>query len=178
MPEIVVMPSENKEETSFSRCALVKGYPIVIKNSDNPDTKYGVKFDSPYFYWYTDEDREKQLCDYMEETYGIARDVTLRAVKMSADAQKEYDKKLKAAGRAVLDEVTKNDGFAVVLAGRPYHNDPLVNHELPELLVGMVVAFVFGIIALKWLMNFVQKGKFQHFAWYVWALGIFGLIFI
>ena len=48
----------------------------------------------------------------------------------------------------------------------------------PELLVGMLVAFIFGIIALKWLMNFVQKGKFQHFAWYVWAVGILGLIFI
>ena len=48
----------------------------------------------------------------------------------------------------------------------------------PELLVGMVVAFIFGVIALKWLMNFVQKGKFQHFAWYVWAVGILGLIFL
>ena len=139
MPEIVVMPSENKEETSFSRCALVKGYPIVIKNSDNPEKKYGVKFDSPYFYWYTDEDREKQLCDYMSETYGIDRDVTLRAVKMAADAQRDYDKKLKAAGAEVLEDVTRKDTFAVVLAGRPYHNDPLVNHELPELLVSMGV---------------------------------------
>ena len=48
----------------------------------------------------------------------------------------------------------------------------------PELLVGMLVSFIFGIIALKWLMTFLQKGKFQHFAWYVWAVGIFGLIFI
>ena len=48
----------------------------------------------------------------------------------------------------------------------------------PELLVGMVVSFIFGIIALKWLMTFLQKGKFQHFAWYVWAVGILGLIFI
>ena len=39
----------------------------------------------------------------------------------------------------VLEGVEKNDGFAVVLAGRPYHNDPLVNHELPELLVSMGV---------------------------------------
>ena len=48
----------------------------------------------------------------------------------------------------------------------------------PELLVGMLVSFIFGIIALKWLMTFLQKGKFQHFAWYVWAVGIFGLVFI
>jgi undecaprenyl-diphosphatase len=42
----------------------------------------------------------------------------------------------------------------------------------------MIVAFIFGVIALKWLMNFVQKGKFQHFAWYVWAVGILGLILL
>ena len=48
----------------------------------------------------------------------------------------------------------------------------------PELLVGMVVAFVFGIIALKWLMAFVQKGKFHYFSYYLWAAGFLGLIFI
>lgn len=48
----------------------------------------------------------------------------------------------------------------------------------PELLVGMLVSFVFGIIALKWLMNFVQKGKFHYFSYYLWVAGIWGLIFI
>ena len=48
----------------------------------------------------------------------------------------------------------------------------------PELLVGMLVAFVFGIVALKWLMAFVQKGKFHYFSYYLWVAGILGLIFI
>lgn len=48
----------------------------------------------------------------------------------------------------------------------------------PELLVGMLVAFVFGVIALKWLMAFVQKGKFHYFSYYLWVAGILGLIFI
>lgn len=48
----------------------------------------------------------------------------------------------------------------------------------PELLVGMLVAFIFGVIALKWLMAFVQKGKFHYFSYYLWVAGILGLIFI
>lgn len=48
----------------------------------------------------------------------------------------------------------------------------------PELLVGMIVAFIFGIIALKWLMAFVQKGKFHYFSYYLWVAGVLGLIFI
>ncbi len=47
-----------------------------------------------------------------------------------------------------------------------------------ELFVGMLVSFIFGVIALKWLMSFLQKGKFQHFAWYVWTVGILGLILL
>ena len=46
------------------------------------------------------------------------------------------------------------------------------------LICGVVVAFVSGIIALKWLLNFVQKGKLHYFSYYVWAVGILGLIFI
>ncbi len=46
------------------------------------------------------------------------------------------------------------------------------------LLVGMLVAFVSGIFALKWLMAFVQKGKLHYFSWYVWVAGILGFIFI
>lgn len=139
MPIIVVTPSENKEETSFSRCALVKGYPIVIHNSDNPEIYEGVKFDSPYFYWYSDEDRENQLSIYIEETYGIEKEITKKAIAYAAAAQKEFDRELKAEGARVLEEVTKQNKFAVVMAGRPYHNDPLINHELPELFVNMGV---------------------------------------
>ena len=139
LPSIVVMPSENTEKTSFSRCALVKGYPIVIHNSDNPEQYADVKLDTPYFYWYAEEDREKQLCDFMEETFGTDRKICKEAVRFAAAAQKQYDKELKEAGSKVIEEVRKTNRFAIVLAGRPYHNDPLINHELPEMFVNMGV---------------------------------------
>ena len=142
MPEIVVMPSENTEETSFSRCALVKGYPIVIQNSDNPKERFGIPFDAPYFYWYSFEDRERQLCVYMKETFGIEEDVCKKAVQAGARAQAQYDKELKAFGQQVLDAVAKEDSFAIVMTGRPYHNDPLINHELPELVASFGVPVI------------------------------------
>ena len=109
MPIIVVMPSENPEPTSFSRCALVKGYPIVIKNSDNPYKEFGVPFDSPYFYWYSNDDRRRQLCDYMEKEFGIDRKLTERAVDFAEAAQTQFDTELKAKGQeATFEEVLKN----------------------------------------------------------------------
>ena len=139
MPQVVVMESENTEYTSFSRCALVKGFSIVVMNSDNPERRSDVKFDTPYFYFYTDSDRENQLSKYMQETYGIDSKTCIEAVRMGAAAQKQYDHDLKAKGKEVLDEITAKGQYAIVLAGRPYHNDPLINHELPELINSMGV---------------------------------------
>ncbi len=38
----------------------------------------------------------------------------------------------RSGAQQVLDQVEKEGNFAVVLASRPYQNDALVNHELPE----------------------------------------------
>ena len=139
MPSISVYPAENTEKTSFSMCALVKGYPIVMNNSDNPEKKYGVKFDAPYFFWYTFEDREKQLCKYMQEEFGISFAECKKAIEYGTAAQASFDKEMIRRGQELVEKINKENKYAVVLGARPYHNDPLVNHELPELFVNMGV---------------------------------------
>ena len=136
MPSVTTVPSENTEKTSQSMCAVVKGYPIVIRNSDNPERKFDIPFDAPLFHWYTDADRDKQLTKYMQETFGISREKTLAAIEQGEAAQKEFQERLTQAGREILDEVEKKGTYAVVLASRPYQNDSLVNHELPEMFAG------------------------------------------
>ena len=133
MPSITTVPTENTEKTSQSMCAVVKGYPIVMRNSDNPEQRFGIPFDAPLFHWYSPEDRNRQLSQYMEETFSVKKEHVLAAIRMGEKAQQEFKQELKAAGGRVIEEVTKNDGYAVVLASRPYQNDSLVNHELPEL---------------------------------------------
>ena len=54
MPSIAAIGSENTESTSESMCAVVKGYPLVIRNSDSPEKQWGIPFDAPLFYWYRD----------------------------------------------------------------------------------------------------------------------------
>ena len=49
MPSITTVTSENTESTSESMCAIVKGYPIVIRNSDNPEKRWHIPFDAPLF---------------------------------------------------------------------------------------------------------------------------------
>ena len=133
MPSITTVASENTEKTSISMCGVVKGYPIVIQNSDNPDTQWNVPFENPLFHWYTNADRNKQLVKYMKEVHHIVPDHTKKAIKMADDAQETFHRELKSAGARVIKEVTEKDQYAVILAARPYQNDSLVNHSLSKM---------------------------------------------
>lgn len=48
-------------------------------------------------------------------------------------AYQEYLRKLRAEGMATLRGIEQNNRVALVLLGRPYHNDPDVNHGIPEM---------------------------------------------
>ncbi len=137
MPSITTVPSENTEKTSESMCAVVKGYPIVVRNSDDPRQLWGIPYDAPLFHWYTQADRNRQLTRYMKETFGISEAETRTAMEAGDKAQEMFHSELKRRGAAVMDEVEKQGGFAVVLASRPYQNDALVNHDLPDMFTRM-----------------------------------------
>ncbi|OUQ40687.1 acyl-CoA dehydratase activase [Faecalibacterium sp. An121] len=137
MPTITTVQPEGTASTSESMCAVVKGYPIVIRNSDDPQRRWGIPFDAPLFHWHHHADRDRQLADYMAAAFGISRELTGRAIAAGDAAQASFSTQLKAAGQAVLHHCHQENRYAVVLASRPYQNDELVNHALPELFVNL-----------------------------------------
>ncbi len=137
MPSITTVPSENTEKTSESMCAVVKGYAIVMRNSDNPEQRVDLVFDAPLWHWYSDADRSRQLGAWMHETFGIDQALTDLAITAADAAQDKFRDDLLAAGKQVLEQVRRNGTYAVVLASRPYHNDPLVNHDLPSMFTSL-----------------------------------------
>ena len=105
MPSITTVKSENLAETSESMCAVVKGYPIVIRNSDDPERRWGIPFDAPLFHWHLPEDRDRQLTQYMQETFGISPQLTRKAIAAGDAAQREFSDRLKAEGQKIIDDV-------------------------------------------------------------------------
>ncbi|MDO4556420.1 MAG: acyl-CoA dehydratase activase [Lachnospiraceae bacterium] len=137
MPVISNLPSENTESTSESMCAVVKGYPLVIQNSDNPQKRFDIPFDAPLFYWYSKKDRDRQLTSYMETTFGISPKETKEAIQTGEAAQNSFHDRLQKEGAQIIKHAKETGTYAVVLASRPYQNDSLVNHDLPELFTSL-----------------------------------------
>ena len=133
MPMVTVVESENAEDTSQSRCAVVKGYPMVVRSSDNPERRWGIPFDAPLFHWYTNSDRVRQLEKYFLDTFGIDAAAVGEAIREADHAQASFKQGLQDRGEAVMEAVERDGSWAVILASRPYQNDRLVNHDLPRL---------------------------------------------
>ena len=131
-PSISTVEPENQEKTSESMCAVVKGYPLVIRNSDDPKKEFGIPLEAPLFFWNTRQDRRSQLLGYMEETFQVPREETRRAVQAAEEALDSFHRQMEEAGARVLEEVERKGTYAVVLAARPYQTDGLVNHDLPS----------------------------------------------
>lgn len=136
MPMINRMPPENLTTTSNHVCAVVKGYPMVLDVSDEPEKMHGIPFDRPMFHWVDYRSRRRQLLKWATAALGIDAWTVGAAIDRGNRRQTEFESSLMARGAAVLRDLEKTeDGFAVVIAGRPYHSDRLVNHDLASFFV-------------------------------------------
>jgi len=51
-----------------------------------------------------------------------------------------------------------------------------VDVSIAMILAGMLVAFVVGVIAIKFLVSVLRKGHFSRFAYYCWAVGALAIV--
>jgi predicted CoA-substrate-specific enzyme activase len=130
MPLFSLLPTENPEPLSTYTCPVLKGYPLVVKYSNNPEREFNVPLDTPVFHWLKDRDREYQLCRYMKETFDIPETITRRAMAQGDEALAAFNRELIDEGTRIISEVEKQGKFAVVITGRHYQFDELVNHNL------------------------------------------------
>jgi predicted nucleotide-binding protein (sugar kinase/HSP70/actin superfamily) len=75
----------------------------------------------------------KQLYVAFVDIFGLSWEENQRAVQAGLKAQEDFmNKILRAQGREVLKQLEAEDRIGIVLLGRPYHNDPGINHEILE----------------------------------------------
>ncbi len=133
MPYVMHMPPEGKDKQSPYVCSVVQGYPMVVKNSQDPEKRYQIPFDTPVFHWFTEKDRKKQICQYARDTLGAARDEAEKAFGQADAAIESFRGTLREEAEKVIASARENHTFAVVLAGRPYHTDPFISHDISRL---------------------------------------------
>ena len=128
LPVMIAVPTDHKNFKATAVCPVVQGYPAVVRNIDDPEKKHGISVDQPTFHWSNEDLRRNQCIDWFSENWKIPKKIIDAAVSEGETALQKFRDTLQSEGQKILDDVRARGEFVVVVAGRPYHLDPLINH--------------------------------------------------
>lgn len=132
-PYIMHMPPEGTDKMSPYVCSVLQGYPMVARNSQDLDKQEELVYDTPIFHWFNKKNRKQQIVQYAIEQLDVSKEQALCAYHFAEKAILTFRNKLTSYAQDILKHVREEGKFAIVLAGRPYHSDPIVNHHLSEM---------------------------------------------
>ena len=72
----------------------------------------------------------RQMFEDWSDDLRVSRREVEHATTAGLDALASFDRSLRSQARALLARLEREDRLGVVVLGRPYHNDPGVNHEI------------------------------------------------
>jgi predicted CoA-substrate-specific enzyme activase len=140
-PMVFYEQNEFKDAVNTFNCPVVSGYPDVISSSIDPQRKYGIPLDMPAV-TFRDKDLLERTCIQYLSGLGIPKSTVKRAFRKANQAQTGFKEQLKALGAKLIEEASEASRPLILLMGRPYHIDPLINHNIPNLLTDFGVDII------------------------------------
>ena len=133
-PSINYERIEDETAPNHYNCPIVATYPEVIAgNMDDVFADNDVKFSHPFLPYDNDERLCRELYKLLERT-GVGRQELEEAIEAARAEDKHVKDDIKKKGEYSLKYAREHGKKAVVLAGRPYHLDPEVNHGIDKII--------------------------------------------
>ena len=129
---------EDENAGNHFNCPVVVSYPESIEaNIDLTN----VKLYKPFL----NLDNKERLIKKLYSEIGFAENLSFEEISHAAEKAYDellaYKQEVKNEGTKAIEYIQKNNKKGIVLAGRPYHVDPEINHGIPEMIesYGLVV---------------------------------------
>ena len=113
-------------------CPVVAYYPELLHA--NIDRLKDVRFLMPYFGMHRKKDFVKYASGYFATEFGLEKSRIKAAATAAYDAYDMYRKNTAKEGKEIIEKAKKAGKKVIVLAGRPYHIDPEINHGINSML--------------------------------------------
>ena len=135
-PCIPYSRKEHDVADNHYNCPIVISYSEVIKN--NVEELKDIKYLNPFLPIDNTKNLVKIVSSLEEfKEYNFTKtELKVAAEKAEAEYQK-YKQDVRDKGKEVLEYIEKNDLRGIVLAGRPYHVDPEINHGIDTLITSL-----------------------------------------
>ena len=139
------IPYERKEVPGAGNhynCPMVTSYSENIKNNMEELKEKDVKFLNPFMAFTSEEILSKQLQEVFKKEFDIPESETKKAAKKAWDELTQARTDVEKKGEEVLQYLKDTGKHGIVLAGRPYHIDPEINHGIAD----MITSYGFAVL--------------------------------
>ncbi|MCI0700886.1 MAG: acyl-CoA dehydratase activase-related protein, partial [Planctomycetia bacterium] len=115
-------------------CPTVTATPEAVKAAFTKEgdwfAKKGIQYLCPVVNISQQHLLSRQMFAAFKDLLGLSEKENDRAVEAGYKALREYETTIRREARAVLDQLEAEQKIGIVVLGRPYHNDPGINHEI------------------------------------------------
>jgi predicted CoA-substrate-specific enzyme activase len=136
------LPHSPREDAGANRnfnCPIVTSYPEVVLNNVEGIRQGTVRYSNPFLPMDNPPRLKVRLAEELADR-GITRGEVDAAVDAALAEQAAFRAEVRARGEETLREIERRGLTGIVLAGRPYHVDPEVNHGIAEVVTSLGMA--------------------------------------
>lgn len=140
-PAVTHEYKEDKSADNNYNCPVVISYSEVIKNNLEDLRRKNIKYINSFLSLNNKERLKHRLYEVMKDNFsGITKSEVFNAVDEATKEENNFKNEVRKAGEDALKYINENNLKGIVLAGRPYHLDPEINHGIPELINSLDMA--------------------------------------
>ena len=135
-PYVIFEQKADKKAVNSYNCPLVTGYSDVIKSAMEPN----IPIDATGISFKTKKETIQTSSNYLK-TLGVEKKHT-PVIKAAIAEQEKFELDLAKINSDILEKSRENGNITILLAGRPYHADLLIQHKLSEMICDMGVSVI------------------------------------
>ena len=133
-PSIPYERNEFPDANNHYNCPIVTSYPENIKNNIDAIVHGEIDFIHPFLSFKNKDVLRTRLTEELSAKYAISPSQISAAVDKAWEELDNCREDMKRKGEETVKYLDETGQRGIVLAGRPYHIDPEINHGLPELI--------------------------------------------
>ena len=144
---------EKQGENNYN-CAVIAGYPEVIEANT---TNFGsILYINDYVGPHVRQEFPNRIRQVLQRRLGNFKKSEIKAASDKAYAEYEsYMARIRQQAQDIIAQARRQNKKVIVLAGRPYHADPEINHGIHKLIAGLG----FAVISEDAVASLVPKVK-------------------
>ena len=126
--------NESPDAGNHYNCPMVTSYAENIKNNVEELSEKNIRFLNPFMAFTNEEILTKQLIAEFKKEFDISPSEVKEAAHAAWEELLASRHDMEKKGEEVIEYLKRTGRRGIVLAGRPYHVDPEINHGIPELI--------------------------------------------